>query len=232
MILITLLISSFFIGGISTAYWKQMKLAKYLFNKYDVIYHTSKDMVTITVDDVPYTKESFKQIIHGFDNQEVKATFFVISSLATEETIEILIETVKNGHHLANHGKTDSRHASLSKENLIDEIMSCERFIESIYQKAGVEKPEIKYYRPGCGFVNSVISSVCDELNFKIVLGSNYPSDPQVIFGTINNWYVRQHLKPNDIIILHDRSWTANSIENLIKEIKKYHKIGNLVSSL
>ena len=99
------------------------------------------------------------------------------------------MEAVINGHHLANHGKTNSIHALKSYYDLNLELTDCQRAIEDIYRQARRCIPFVKYYRPGCGYVNDVIESYCKNNNYKIVLGSNYPSDPTIPIGKINKFY-------------------------------------------
>ncbi len=48
--------------------------------------------------------------------------------------------------------------------------------------------------------------------------------------GTINKMYILWHLKQNDIIILHDRKWTPDMLEGLLKEIiSRGHFVTNLI---
>jgi peptidoglycan/xylan/chitin deacetylase (PgdA/CDA1 family) len=212
------------------AYWYKMKIAKYILKKYKIVWDSGKNgSIALTIDDVIWSEQSFTQILDILERKNVSATFFVISSLVNDKNIHLLIKAVKSGHHLANHGKTNCCHANLSPSALHEEIFHCEKLIINIYEKAKTCMPLSSYYRPGCGYVNKHISSYCKKHGYKIILGSNYPSDPFIRIGIINKMYVLYHLQKNDIIILHDRQWTADILEELITEIlRRGHKITNI----
>lgn len=126
--------------------------------------------------------------------------------------------------------KTNSVHASLTKDELIDEIESCQRVIEKIYECAFVQHPMIKYYRAGCGYVSDVMYKYCEDNGYTIVLGSNYCEDAHIPFKIINKFYIRQHMNNNDIIIIHDRKWTSSMLDELLSEIRMANvPIGTLI---
>lgn len=177
--------------------------------------------VCITIDDVPKDCFYFSKLLSVFEKFGVVVSFMVISSFVSPESEELLLQAVKNGHHLCNHGSFDRMHARLKYEDLNLEIVHCQRLIDSIYQKAGVPNPVIKYYRPGCGLISNTIYQYCKDHNYKIVLGSNYPSDPNIPIGALHQFYVWCHLRPHDIIILHERKWTVDSIDDIVRDIIK-----------
>ena len=94
------------IVGSFLIYWYKMKLAKYIYKKYDkIVWNNNQNHVSLTIDDAPYTKESFQNILNILNKYNIKATFFIISSYVNNDNWQLLIDAVKNGHHLANHGK-------------------------------------------------------------------------------------------------------------------------------
>jgi peptidoglycan/xylan/chitin deacetylase (PgdA/CDA1 family) len=199
-------------------YWNLMKFAKLIFSGYDIIFENKENSVILTIDDVPYGK-SFEKILDLLDKYpECKVSFFFISSFQTEPNTDLLLRAIKSGHHLANHGKVDKMHAKCTRVEFANEIETCQEALEKLYQDAGIPMPKTKYFRPGSGLVNQVIQDYCREHNYKIVLGSNYCSDPQVRIPSLNEFYVWRHLRPNDILILHDRSWTLPLLENLFSK--------------
>lgn len=174
--------------------------------------------VSLTFDDVPYDTKTYKEILQILDSFNVKATFFVISGQITTEAKNVLINAVKNGHHLGNHGHTNTMHALLNNNDLFNEIQLCHTMINEIYQRANVELPNTIYYRPGCGiFTTNMIKtmSLCDS-RYKLALGSVYPNDPIVRSSIINYYYLINHIQSGDIIILHDRKWTVPLLPKLL----------------
>lgn len=196
------------------------KLLSYYCEKYDIFYKIvnfeKKKEIILTIDDVPYYYTSFSNILSTLDKYEIKASFFVISQYINEENKPLLIKAIKNGHHLANHGSKNRMHARLGYEGLKQEIEVCENKLKELYQEAGVEYPQISFYRPGCGYISNNILLLRDDIKFVITLGTTYPHDPQVPIPKINELYIRCKIENGDIIILHDRSWTYPLLQNII----------------
>lgn len=192
-----------------------MDIAQYILSGYDIIYKNTVDAIILTIDDVPYETGEFQKILNVLNKYECKATFFVISSLVNKSNRHLLISAIKNGHHLANHGVHNTMHALYYYDSSHNEIEPCQELINSLYTEAGVEQPKVKYFRAGVGIVTNAINSYCKDNNYKIVLGTNYCSDPQISNVWLNEYYITKHLKPNDIIILHNKKWTPELLEKL-----------------
>ena len=202
-----------------------ISLAEYFFPK--VIFRKNNvfKKVCLTFDDVPYDTTTYKEIIYVLDSFNVKATFFIISSQITNESKKILINAVKNGHHLGNHGHTNTMHALLSESLLVGELIYCDTMIKDIYNLANVPLPNTLLYRPGCGiFTNRMIDIMesCDT-RYAMCLGSVYPNDPIVRSSLINYYYLINHIDSGDIIILHDRKWTVPLLQNLLTWMMKHN---------
>lgn len=210
-------------------YWYVLEWAEILFLnilRYRVMFRNKLKDVVMTIDGAPYKTETFGAILRVLDQHYTKATFFVISSQINEINKPMLIQAVQRGHHLANHGQIDRKHANLSRSELSIELSHCERAIDDIYKAAKKPLPQVKYYRPG----NETINQYARENGYTIVLGTNYPSDPYISSTMINKWYIMNHLKAHDIIILHDRPWTPALLQVLLPAIKaRNHNVTSLI---
>jgi peptidoglycan/xylan/chitin deacetylase (PgdA/CDA1 family) len=179
-------------------------------------------VIALTFDDVPYGDHA--RIIKLLDKYSMKGTFFVISGdIKTEEetgirseTYGCLVDAVKKGHQLGNHGKTDSMHAIKSNESLEYEISHCDTLIKQIYKSAEINLPTNMVYRPGCGAFTTSMLRIANRLGYKLALGSVYPNDPIMISSLINYYYLINHIEKGDIVILHDRTWTVPLLEMLL----------------
>lgn len=189
-------------------------------NDITVGYSKFNKNIYLTIDDV-VNNDSFEEILDVLDEFNAKATFFVISSLINEKNKELLSRAVKLGHHLANHGKTNCKHFLCTNNRLYNEIMDCEKLIEEIYIFNNKPLPKIKYFRPGSGFVTKNITTICESNNYKIVLGSVYPQDTKFPFPNLIYYYIKLKVKPNDIIILHDRKFTPSVLKKTLRYLKK-----------
>lgn len=175
--------------------------------------------IALTFDDAPY--DSYEEIIKILDMYNMKATFFIISDYVTESNKQILINAVKNGHQIANHGKTNSIHAIKSFESLINEVDTCDQLIRSIYHEAGVDLPKM-FYRPGCGAFTKKMLRYIETLNYKLALGSIYPYDPIIRSSLHNYYYITNHLENGDVVILHDKKWTVPLLQKLLPYFNEY----------
>lgn len=177
----------------------------------------SENRISLTFDDVPYGNH--RDIINLLDEYGHKGTLFVISGDIKDKDKEMLIEAVKRGHQLANHGMTNSMHALKSMGALRREIEHCDELIKDIYRQANVELPSTMYYRPGCGLFHPWMLKLVHSLNYTLALGSVYPNDPIVRSSWINYNYVWNHIESGDVVILHDRHWTPNMLQSLLPKL-------------
>lgn len=172
-------------------------------------------VIALTIDDMPYG--SHEKIINLLNKFQQKATFFIISDYINNSNIDILIDAVKNGHQLGNHGKTDTMHAILSEKQLKYEIETCDRLIKFIYDKANVDLPKVMVYRPGSGIYNNTMDNIMKQYGYKLILGNIYPQDPMIRSSIINYLYIISKISWGSIIIIHDRPWTIALLEWLLQ---------------
>jgi len=196
----------------------------------------SKDEKTIylTFDDGP--REGMKEILKILDEygDDMKASFFIISSNINKDNRMMLINAIKNGHQMCNHGETDTMHAILKLSNLEKQIMNCKKELDKLYSETDVEQTR-RFYRPGCGlFTQKMIDMVGrrNELNHTLTLGSVYPNDPIFCTPRLNFWYLKNHIKSGDIVILHDRKWTPPMLKLLLPWLKKEGYKSKILSSI
>jgi peptidoglycan/xylan/chitin deacetylase (PgdA/CDA1 family) len=209
------------LGILGTVYFKPKLLFSCFSKCCDVpIVTTVKDKkyVVLTIDDVP--GENFKKILDVLKKHEIQATFFVTSGQINDNNKELLIQAVNDGHHLANHGRTDSCHGFQSKIKLEEELFHCRQEIRNIYKLAEKPLPVSQYYRPGFGFPSKEIKNYLDETGMRLVLGSVYPHDMEIKIKKINQWYLNINTRGGDIIVLHDIPETHEILEKWIEKIK------------
>lgn len=183
----------------------------------DLIY-TNDKKIYLTFDDVPYDDDTFKEILCRLEKYNFTATFFIISDYVKPNSPQYqnLVKAVQSGHHLGNHGQTNTMHWLKSKDNLSKEIDDCNELIAKIYSDANCGAEPIDVYRPGCGMFGKQMLDIIKKKDMTLVLGSVYPNDPIVRSGYINYLYIRSHLATGDIVIVHDRKWTLSMLDNLL----------------
>ncbi|EFC43694.1 predicted protein [Naegleria gruberi] len=229
-------------------------------------YQQQRKRIAITIDDVPWKyslpkplkkqglklETSIAEICSVMEKLgDCCATLMMIGSYATrnlkhdEELTSKFVEWIDDGLiELANHGMTNSRHASLSREKLREEIVQNETTLNDLLltrvnakRVTPLESVLTKFYRPGHGFFTNEMIELVDQLGYRIVLGNIYSFDPQIPVWWLNFVnivmvsYLYDILKfisfgyfaTNDdqaIVILHDRPWTAKLLNYLVPFLK------------
>ena len=186
----------------------------------DVLWHvsTSSKVVALTIDDGPseYTYE-IKQILEAND---ATATFFIIGS-QVEDYQGVLQDLIRNGNELGNHAMHDEPSRSLSDATLAEQIQAVEEMLQKPYTDIGATPPP-KYFRPGSGIFSARMRKRLSRLEYRLVLGSIYPHDPQIPYWRINANHILSMLQPGGIIICHDRrSWTPPMLRTVLPEIRR-----------
>lgn len=176
--------------------------------------------IAITIDDAPYGK-SFKKILDVLRKHNAKASFFVISDYVKRYNFNnSLIDAINDGHELCNHGKTNTIHAIKSNGILRKELYECNKTLTQLYSSCNKTYTPA-FYRPGCGFFTSKMIRTVNDIYSKVVIGSVYPHDPEIRNSTLNFWYIKKHIADGDILILHDREWTVQTLELLLPWLKE-----------
>lgn len=224
MTLLFLWLPRFIVRGFSYI-WPQVMMS---------IPHTKRREVALTFDDVPWHMNStFREIVKILDAWGAKATFFIIADYV-ENTIgarEALVEMVRNGHQLGNHGSTDSPallQYLFAYPKWTAEVRKCGDLIRNIYRDAGVKMRTNPVYRPGRGLLcQGMLNNAMTKMDwnegmapvnvcYRTVLGSVYPWDPLFCHAGFLFWHLRHHIVAGDVVILHDRPATPALLNKLM----------------
>lgn len=219
--LVLLSVICIFIGPFYAIYKPPAFLIRYFQYRWpDVLWQasTSSKIVALTIDDGP--SEYTGEIMQILKANNATATFFIIGSQVAghEQTLQDLI---RNGNELGNHAMHDEPSRSLGDTTLIEQIHSVEGLLNEAYAAVNVEPPP-KYFRPGSGFFSERMRQMLGRLDYRMVLGSIYPHDPQIPYWRINARHILSMLRPGGIIICHDRRrWTAPMLRRALPEIRR-----------
>lgn len=187
----------------------------------DVLWHVpiKEKVIALTIDDVPshYTRE----IVDILNENDAKATFFVIGGQVTGREGDLKY-VVEKANELGNHAMHDEPSVSLSSQQLSEQLVEVEGYINATYASVGVERPPNRFFRPGSGFFNQAMRKQVREMGYQMVLGSIYPHDPQIGYAGINARHILSMARPGGIIICHDRrSWTVPMLRKVVPELRR-----------
>lgn len=187
----------------------------------DILWHvpTKDKTVALTIDDAPsqYTSD----IVDVLNENDAKATFFVIGG-QVEGREQLLKNVVAHGNELGNHAMHDEPSRSLSPQQLSEQLVQVEGYINNTYASAGIQRPSNRFFRPGSGFFSSRMRQQTKDMGYRMVLGSIYPHDPQISYAAVNARHILSMVRPGGIIICHDRrSWTVPMLKTVLPELKR-----------
>ncbi|EAT87265.1 hypothetical protein SNOG_04874 [Parastagonospora nodorum SN15] len=151
----------------------------------DVLWHVplKQKIIALTIDDAPsrFTQE----LVDVLRDNDAKATFFVIGGQVPgrEESLARVVET---GNELGNHAMHDEPSRSLLPQQLAEQLIEVEGYINTTYASLGKARPPNRFFRPGSGFFSSSMRQQVQAMGYQMVLGSVYPHDPQISYPSIN----------------------------------------------
>ena len=214
--IVCLLIAPFYI-----VYKPPNLLIRYFQHRWpDVLWHvrTTSKVVALTIDDAP--SEFTEDIMQILKANSANATFFVIGSQVVGRE-KVLQELVRNGNELGNHAMHDEPSRALDDTTLAAQIQAVEGKIQEAYTAVDA-KSAPKYFRPGSGFFSERMRELAKSLEYRLVLGSIYPHDPNIPLWRVNANHILSMVRPGAIIICHDRrSWTVPMLQKVILEIQR-----------
>ena len=184
---------------------------------------TSK-VVYLTFDDGPDYKNTPK-VLDILEKEDVKATFFVISSefLERESVVKRIYD---EGHALGLHSDTHSKSKLYScTENFLDEMLTCQ---DKIYELTGY-RPNILRFPFGCNNssykLKQSLVDLLHENNLKIYDwnvdsgdGANHNLSPYLITKKATTIPPTEPL----IVLMHSSAINKNTVEALPSIIKFY----------
>lgn len=164
----------------------------------------TKKMVALTFDDGP--SETTLEVLDILEKYGIKATFFLIGELITEQTIPIMKRELEMGCEIENHSFTHSDMTKLSASEIREEI---KKTSDAIQNAVGVQP---KFFRPPYILTNDMMFENID-LNFIVGLGCNdwiaeasAQERTKLLFDNV---------KDGTMVLLHDFQGNVNTLEAL-----------------
>ncbi|KAH4902937.1 hypothetical protein HBI80_129600 [Parastagonospora nodorum] len=198
----------------------------------DVLWHVplKQKIIALTIDDAPsrFTQE----LVDVLRDNDAKATFFVIGGQVPgrEESLARVVET---GNELGNHAMHDEPSRSLLPQQLAEQLIEVEGYINTTYASLGKARPPNRFFRPGSGFFSSSMRQQVQAMGYQMVLGSVYPHDPQISYPSINARHILSMVRPGSIVICHDRrGWTVPMLRKVLPGLKSRGYTVTTVSGL
>ena len=185
--------------------------------------------VFLTFDDGP--SEVTETVLKLLDDQEIKATFFLIGEQITEETEETVRHMAEEGHEIGIHTFThESDEIYASAQSYVEDVVKTSKRIEEVTGKKPV------YYRFPWGSVNNYISGYRKEVIETLkgmgyeyvdwnVSGEDSVGNPSVqsIYSNVRKDYDKYN---EPVVLLHDSSSNQLTAETLPDIINLFQSAG------
>lgn len=189
-----------------------------------IIYKNSLETnFILTFDDSP-TPDTNK-ILDCLKKYNVKALFFVITE-RIQGNEAVLDRMLQEGHKIGNHGSKDTIHVFIKSEEFERDLIKSDYELEP-----WLKQERYKYFRPGFGFFNETMLKSLDKHNYTMVLGNVYPYDAFITSAKVNAWYIKNKINKGSIVVLHDRPWTAATLEHLLPSLTSRFQLKNSTKS-
>lgn len=180
------------------------------------IYNVKTDEAKISLTfDSAWGAEDIDSILTTLKNENVKATFFVLGQWA-EKYPDVIKRMSDEGHDVANHSDTHPHIASLSFEEIKNEITKANEKIENITGKKN------DLFRAPYGEYNDNVIRAAEELGFYTIqwdvdsLDWKNPGRDAIIKRVVDR------CKNGSIILMHNGTEeTANALPEMIKKLKE-----------
>lgn len=170
---------------------------------------SEKKYVALTFDDGPCIGTTDK-VLDVLEEYGVKASFFVIGELLTEETKYLTKRAFDMGCTIENHSKTHKSMPTLSEKEIVDEI----EYTTEVITKVTGDEPV--YFRPP--YID-YDQKMYDNIDLTFICGYGCEDWEESVTADMRYERVMADLKPGSIILLHDLDGNVQTVEAIKKII-------------
>lgn len=179
--------------------------------------NTEEHKIALTFDDGPH-REKTPKILEVLKNNGVNATFFIVGENANSNN-DIIEQIIADGHEIGNHTfghkylfKADRREMEREIDLCDDEIFNHSEYSATLF-------------RPPGGIYNDLLTSVCSERGYVMVLWTIDTRDWAGTSAVDIEKEILDNVEDGAIILMHDyvcgESYTAEALKSVIPKLKE-----------
>ncbi|CAH0346141.1 polysaccharide deacetylase family protein [Bacillus sp. CECT 9360] len=177
--------------------------------------HPEKPVVSLLVN-VAWGNEYLQGMLTTLKKTNVKATFFLEGRWAKNNPM-LAKMIAEGGHEIGNHSYSHPDMKTLSSSASKSEIQKTSEVIMAVTEAK--EKP--KWFAPPSGSYRDETVEIADSLGMGTIMWSVDTIDWQKPSPDVLTNRVLSKVHPGAFVLMHPTESSANSLETLIKEIKK-----------
>lgn len=165
---------------------------------------TNRKLVALTFDDGP--SETTPKILDILERYKIRATFFLIGNLITQETKPIMERELRMGCEIANHSFTHSDMAKMTGEQIREEIDKTTKLIK---ETVGYD---VKFFRPP---YISLSEEMYENIDLPFIEGLGCRDWEPEATAQERKEIVLNEVKDGTLVLLHDFIGNDNTVEAL-----------------
>eukprot|EP00747_Dinoflagellata_sp_TGD_P142544 gnl/TRDRNA2_/TRDRNA2_176258_c0_seq1.p1 gnl/TRDRNA2_/TRDRNA2_176258_c0~~gnl/TRDRNA2_/TRDRNA2_176258_c0_seq1.p1 ORF type:complete len:374 (+),score=43.58 gnl/TRDRNA2_/TRDRNA2_176258_c0_seq1:47-1123(+) len=207
---------------------------------FDESRHTAvRGHVAVTIDDAPcrfgHQHSRLRDVLDMLRTYDVQATFMTVGKFVDGHE-EDLVELLKAGHELGNHGMLDRPYDQDSPEQFAEALDECSARIRSLQRTAGVEE-RVRWFRAPHGRYTRKMEEVISARQLTNTMCDTYASCPVVQDGEFIGNLLAQNAQHGSIILIHMpelgfREWCFSGLHHLLEGLKRRGLRGVTVGEL
>lgn len=198
-----------------------------------------KGYVALTIDDAPSalgkSNSMMKEVLQLLEDHEASATFMLMGKFA-EGHEEDLVQLLKEGHELGNHGMLDKPYNQDSKQEFAAAVDACSKKIFELQSLAGVPQ-SVKWFRAPHGRYSPDMEEVVLERDLTHVLCDTYACCPVIQNGAFIGDFLARSAQSGSIIVIHMpshglREWCYEGLKRFLEGLAQKNLRAVSVSKL
>jgi len=196
---------------------------------YNVVTHPEvKGYVALTLDDAPCrgsnANSEMRNVMEVLERYGAKATFMAVGAFM-EGHEDDLLELLRRGHELGNHGMRDRPYDKDTPQAFGQAVDACSEKIMALQRKAGVAE-DVKWFRAPHGRYNKVMEEVLTNRGLTNVMCDTYASCPIIQDGEFIGDFLSKNAQDGSIILLHMpernfREWCSVGLARLLEGLNQ-----------
>ncbi|CAE7235884.1 unnamed protein product [Symbiodinium sp. CCMP2592] len=196
---------------------------------FDVEKHPGvRGYVALTIDDAPCRlgpkNSMLPEIRKLLKEHQAQATFMLLGKFVPQYEAELL-ELLREGHELGNHGLVDKSYGASSPKEFEDAVEECTKRITDLQCRAGLSSA-FPWFRPPHGRLSAVMAKIVEQKALRILMCDTYACCPVIQDGDFIGRFLGKQAEHGSIILIHMpehgfREWCLLGLQTLLKQLKE-----------
>ncbi len=166
--------------------------------------------------DAAWGADDTGSLLETLAKHDVKATFFLVGDWVRKHPDEVK-RIASEGHDIGNHSNKHPHMASMTKEQIKEDIMSCHGAVKELL---GID---MTLFRPPFGEYNNTVIETLKECGYYIIQWDVDSLDWKE-YGTdqlVNTVVNHKNLRSGSIVLMHNNAkYTKDALESIITGLK------------